>query len=52
MTPVAATIVHHRADWKEPIRIRNSPANPLSPGTPIELNITIMNAAENIGAID
>ena len=45
-------MVHHRADWNEPIRIKNSPANPLRPGTPIELNITIMNAAENIGATD
>ena len=52
ITPVAATMVHHLADWNEPIRIKNSPANPLRPGTPIELNITIMNAAENIGATD
>ena len=30
--------------------MRNSPANPLRPGTPIELSITSVNTAARIGA--
>ena len=32
------------------MRMRNSPANPLRPGTPIELSITTVKTAARIGA--
>ena len=50
MTPVVAMIVHQRAVWNEPINTKNSPTKPFSPGTPIEDNITTVNAAAKIGA--
>ena len=48
--PVAATTVHHLAVSKDPMRMRNSPTNPLRPGTPIDESITTMNAAAKTGA--
>ena len=50
ITPAAATTVHQRAVRNEPVRIRNSPTNPLRPGTPIDESITIMKPAAKIGA--
>jgi hypothetical protein len=50
MTPAAATTVHQRRVRKDPTRIRNSPAKPFRPGSPIELSITTVKTAARIGA--
>ena len=47
---MAATTTHQRAVRNEPMRIRNSPTKPLSPGTPIDDSITTVKAAAKIGA--
>ena len=50
ITPVAATTAHQRWAAKAPMRVRNSPTNPLSPGRPIDDNMTTMKTPAKIGA--
>ena len=47
---VDAVAAPARAVGKVPIRMRNSPTKPLSPGTPMLDSITTMKAAAKIGA--
>ena len=52
ITPAAAATVHQRAVRNEPMRMRYSPTNPLSPGTPIDDSMITVNTPAKIGATD
>ena len=50
ITPVDATTAHQRWVRNVPMRIMNSPTKPFSPGTPIELNMAMVNTPAITGA--
>jgi hypothetical protein len=52
ITPIAATTAHHRCATKVPISTRNSPTNPLRPGTPMEAIMATVNTPAMMGAGD
>jgi len=49
MIPLVATAASHGLRWKAPTRIRNSPTNPFSPGSPSDDSTTTRNTAEKAG---
>jgi len=49
MTPVAAKAAIRGFHLNAPSRIRNSPTNPLSPGSPIDESVMTRNAATRCG---
>src|SRR5262249_20972994 len=49
MIPVVATAASHGLRWKAPTRIRNSPTNPFSPGSPSDDSATTRKRAEKAG---
>src|SRR6059058_58643 len=48
MTPVMASAARPRFVWNAPIRIRNSPTNPLRPGNPRDDSTTTRKRAEKV----
>ena len=49
MMPVVATAASRGLTPKAPTRIRNSPTNPLRPGSPSDESTTIKKSAEKAG---
>ena len=51
-TPAVAATAHQRWATKVPMRMRNSPTKPLSPGTPIEASMARVKTPASTGAGD